>query len=150
MLLHRRRKVAFTVANRAIEIRDSVLERVVVSEGRAELYFSKVFVHQSEGEPLYDAGTVWVQRAILRIGDVKITSAFSEFPVDLDGGETRIGRETLKNQIPVPLHQAGTFEIRLRSVWEPRNVVSFEGDAAELDLIGEPDYVEEFSPKKES
>ena len=138
------------MANRAIEIHDSVLERVLVSQGRAELHFSKVFVHQSEGEPLHDAGTVWVQRAILRICDVKITSAFPEFPADLDGGETRIGRETLKNEIPVPLQQGGMFEIRLRSVCEPRNVVSFEGRAAELDLIGEPDYVEEFPPKKKS
>jgi len=138
------------VANRAIEIHDSVLERVLVSQGQAELHFSRVFVHQSEGEPLHDAGRVWVQKAILRVCDVNITSAFSEFPVDLDGGETRIGRETLENRIPVALHQAETFEIRSRSVCEPRNVVSFEGRAGELDLIGEPDYVEEFPPKKES
>jgi hypothetical protein len=137
-----------TLVNRAIEIHDSVLESVSISQGRAELRFSRIYLHQSEGKPGHDPGSIWVQRAILRIYDAKVTSAFSEFPVDLAGGQTRIGRETLENEIPVPLRHAGRFEIRLQPTSEPRNVVSFEGIKAELDLIGEPDFIKEFRTKE--
>jgi hypothetical protein len=139
-----------TLLNRAIEIHDSVLESVSMLQGRAELHFSRVYLHQSEGKPGHDPGSIWVQRAILRICDAKVTSAFSEFPVDLAGGHTRMGRDTLENEIPVPLRHAGRFEIRLQPMWEPRNVVSFEGSKAELDLIGEPDFIKEFRPKEKS
>ena len=132
--------------NRAIEIHDSVLESVSLSQGEAQLHFSSVYIHKSEGVPGIDAGNGWVQKAILRIYDVQVKGAFSEFPVDLTTGQIQMGENILDNEIPVPLRHKGTFELRLQAMWQGQVVVSFTGSGAELQLLGEPEYVEEFRP----
>src|SRR5882762_6210794 len=96
--------------NRAIEIHDSVLAAVSFSQGEAQLDFLSVYIHQSEGVPLRDAGSGWVQKAMLRIHDAKMQGAFSEFPVDLSDGQTLMGQIVLDNEIPVPLRHNGAFE----------------------------------------
>jgi hypothetical protein len=132
--------------NRAIEIHDSVLAAVSFSKGEAQLHFSSVYIHQSDGVPLRDAGSGWVQKAVLRIHDAKVEGAFSELPVDLSDGQTRMGQIVLDNEIPVPLRHKGAFELRLQPMWQGQEVVSFTGSGAELELLGEPEYVEEFRP----
>jgi hypothetical protein len=132
--------------NRAIEIHDSVLASVSFSQGQAQLYFSSVYIHQSEGVPGRDPGSGWFQRAVLRIRDAKMEGTFSEFPVDLTDGQTRMGQSILDNEIPVPLRHAGAFELRLQAMWKEQEVVSFTGSGAELELLGEPEYVEEVRP----
>lgn len=132
--------------NRAIEIHDSVLAAVSFSQGEAQLHFSSVYIHQSEGVPLRDAGSGWVQRAVLRIRDANMEGAFSEFPVDLADGQTRMGQNIFDNEIPVPLKHKGAFALRLEAMWHGQEVVSFAGSGAELELLGEPKYVEEFRP----
>ena len=132
--------------NRAIEIHDCVLAAVSFSQGEAKLHFSSVYIHQSEGVPVRDAGSGWVQEAVLRIHGARMEGAFSEFPVDLADGQTRMGENILDNEIPVPLRHKGAFELRLRAMWHGQEVVSFAGSGAELELLGEPRYVEEFRP----
>lgn len=131
--------------NRAIEIHDSVLAAVSFSQGEAQLHFSSVYIHQSEGVPLRDAGSGWVQKAVLHIHEAKVEGAFSEFPVDLSDGQTRMEQNVLDNEIPVPLRHQGAFELRLQPKWQGQ-VVSFTGSGAELELLGDPEYVEEFRP----
>jgi len=132
--------------NRAIEIHDSVLAAVSFSHGEAQLHFSSVYIHQSEGAPLRDAGSGWVQKAVLRIQDARVEGAFSEFPVDLSSGQIQMGQNILDNEIPVPLRHRGAFELRLQAMWQGQIVVSFKGSRAELELLGEPEYVEEIRP----
>lgn len=112
----------------------------------AKLDFSSVYVHQSEGVPVRDAGSGWAQEAVLRIHDASMEGAFSEFPVDLADGQTRMGSNILDNEIPVPLRHKGAFELRFQAMSHERVVVSFGGSGAELQLLGEPEYVEEFRP----
>jgi hypothetical protein len=138
--------VIAVMPNRAIEIHDSVLADVSFSQGEAQLHFSSVYIHQSEGVPGRDAGSGWVQKAVLRIHDARVEGAFSEFPVDLSGGEIQMGQNILDNEIPVPLRHNGAFELRLQAMWQGQEVVSFTGSGAELELLGEPEYVEEFRP----
>jgi hypothetical protein len=138
--------VTIVVPNRAIEIHDSILADVSISQGEAQLHFSSVYIHQSEGIPGRDAGSGWVQKAILRIHNAKVKGAFSEFPVDLSGGQIQVGQNLLDNEIPVPLQHEGVFELRLEAMWQRQEVVSFIGSGAELELLGEPEYVEEFRP----
>ncbi len=132
--------------NRAIEIHDSVLAEVSFFQSEAQLHFSSAYIHQSEGAPLRDAGSGWVQKAILRIRDARVEGAFSEFPVDLWDGQIRMGQNILDNEIPVPLHHQGVFELRLETWRLEKEVVTFAGSGAELELLGEPEYVEEFRP----
>jgi hypothetical protein len=44
--------------SRAIEIHDSILERISVSRGQAQLPFSCIYIHQSAGEPGRAAASV--------------------------------------------------------------------------------------------
>ena len=134
------------MANRSIEIHDSVLTAISLSEGEAQLHFSSVYIHQSEGVPGRDVGTGWVQKAILRIHDARVDGAFSEFPVDLSTGQIRMGENSLDNEIPLPLRYEGAFELRLQAMWQGQVTVAFKGTGAELELLGEPEYVEEFRP----
>jgi hypothetical protein len=75
-----------------------------------------------------------------------VEGVFSQFPVDLSGGQIQLGQNILDNEIPVPLRHKGAFELRLQAMWQGQVVVSFTGSCAELELLGEPEYVEEFRP----
>ena len=103
-------------------------------------------VHQTDGDPGGDAGTVWVQKAILRINNAQLARAFSDFPVDLWDGVITFGESRLDNEIPIPLQHEGIVELRLEA-WRPAHeVITLIGKSAELELIGAPEYVEEFRP----
>jgi hypothetical protein len=132
--------------NRAIEIHDSILADLSVSQGRAELAFSSVYIHQSEGRPGIDAGSGWVQKALLRITDADVKGAFSQLPVDLDGGHIRLGEQLFDNVFPIPLRHTGAFEVRLAAWSQVQEVVTISGGGAELELVGEPEYIEQFRP----
>ncbi|HEY6387129.1 MAG TPA: hypothetical protein VIX91_15745 [Candidatus Acidoferrum sp.] len=132
--------------NRAIEIHDSILADISSLKSEVQLHFSSVYIHQSEGVPGRDAGSGWVQKAILHIYDANVEGAFLEFPVDLTDGQTQIGQKILDNEIPVPLNHKGPFALRLQAMWQEDRLVTFSGSCAELELLGEPEYVEEFRP----
>ena len=130
--------------NRAIEIHDSTLEVISVRDGAAVLHFPCVYIHESEGAPGVDAGTGWVQPALLRISDAIVARSFSKFPADLLDGHIKLGDTVQRNEIPIPLNYKGIVELRLES-WDDE-VVLITGSSAQLELIGEPKYVEEFRP----
>ncbi len=132
--------------NRAIEVHDSVLEGFTTSQGAAELRFSRVYIHQTQGKPGRDAGTVWTQKATLRIFGATVEGAFSEFPVDLDDGEVIFTGSRFDNVIPIPIRYEGKVELRLETWGQSQEVVTFVGNDAELELVGEPEYLEEFRP----
>jgi hypothetical protein len=132
--------------NRSIEIHDSVLNHISCVQGAAQLDFSSVYIHQSEGVPGRDAGTGWVQSAVIRISDVTVEGSFLGFPVDLSDGSVRLGNLTFANEIPVPLRHSGPFTLRLQAARDEREVISITGSGAELELLGEPRYVEDFRP----
>jgi len=134
------------VPNRAIEIHDAVLSHVSFSQNEARLHFSALCIHESDGVPGVDSGRSWFQQAILRIEDAKVDGVFAEFPVELTNGRTRIGQDILENEIPFPLHHKGAFELRLQAMWQETGIATFTGSGAELELLGEPEYLEEFRP----
>ncbi|HWX39095.1 MAG TPA: hypothetical protein VNY09_07620 [Candidatus Sulfotelmatobacter sp.] len=130
--------------NRAIEIHDSKLDAISVRGGEAVLHFSKVYIHESTGTPGVDAGSGWVQEAVLRISDAAVKRSFSKFPADLLDGYIMLGESVLKNEIPIALSHKGIVELRLES-WNDE-VVLISGASAELELVAEPKYIEEFRP----
>jgi hypothetical protein len=137
--------------NRVIEIHHSELDRIVIEDGTAVLHFPSVYIHQSTGTPAVDAGTGWVQRAILKIGDARIEGALSEELREssgydahqLSGGSIRLDENFSDNLIPIPLDAAADVELSLES-WG--STVTVKGRSILLQLIGEPEYVEEFEP----
>jgi hypothetical protein len=130
--------------NRAIEIHDSTLDAISVRDGAAVVHFPCVYIHESTGTPGVDAGSGWVQEALLRINGAAVTRSFSKLPADLLDGYIKLGDEIHKNEIPIPLSHKGIVELHLES-WNDE-VVLITGSSAELELIGEPKYVENFRP----
>src|ERR1700722_448407 len=130
--------------NRAIEIHDSTLDAISLRDGAAVLHFPCVYIHESIGVPGVDQGSGWVQEALLRITDAAVIKSFSKFPAELLGGLLKLGDAILQNEIPIPLKHKGTMEIRLESGND--EVLLITGNSAELELIGEPKYVERFRP----
>ena|SRR5579871_766435 len=131
--------------NRCIEIHDSILAGVSFSQGEARLHFASVYIHQSEGAPGRDAGTGWTQEAILRIDNATVEGSFFKFPVSLSDGNIQLGRQLFDNEVPVPLRHNGSIAVRLIG-GESGEIVSFTGSGAELELLGEAQYAEEFRP----
>jgi hypothetical protein len=130
------------VFNRAIEIHDSTLVSLLVRGDEAELRF-KFYIHQSTGKPLYDPGSGWSQRGILRVKDAVLNGSFSDFPRSLHDGRITLGGMVFENLIPIPLAHQCSMELWLQS-WD--EVISITGSEVQLELIGEPTYVEDFKP----
>jgi hypothetical protein len=130
--------------NSAIEIHDSVVDAISTVDGKALLYCSAVYIHKSFGKPGVDPGTGCVQQAKLTIVDAVIKSTLTLFPAELVRGYLRLGDSILANEIPIPLNFSGDAELRLES-WNDQ-IILVSGRGAELELIDEPTYVEDFRP----
>lgn len=139
-----REKADATSKNRFIEIHDSKLDTISIRGGEAVLHFSEVYIHESTGKPGTDAGTGWVQQALLRISDATVKRSFSKFPAHLLDGHIMLGESILENEIPIPLSHKGTVELRLES--QNDEVVLISGGNVRLELVGEPKYIEQFRP----
>lgn len=113
-------------------------------EGVAVLHFACVYIHESIGVPGVDPGSGWVQEAVLRISDAAVVRSFSKFPAELLDGFLKLGDAILQNEIPIPLRYQGTVEFRLES--SNGETLLITGRKADLQLLGEPKYVEEFRP----
>lgn len=140
------------MSNRAIEIHDSAVDRITVENGTALIHFPLVYIHQSEGGFFEDAGTVWTQEALLRITDARVNGAFSLALQNWDGkivylydGSLRMGEVISDNLIPIPLRITADILLTMESCGE---TVQVRGTSAQLELIGEAEYVEEFNPPK--
>ena len=66
--------------------------------------------------------------------------------MDLSTGQIRMAEQSLDDEIPVALRYTGAFESRLQAMWQGQVTVAIRGSGAELELLGEPKYVEEFRP----
>jgi hypothetical protein len=130
--------------NSVIEIHDSDVDTVSNVDGKVVLCFSSVYIHKSLGIPGVDPGTGWVQKAKLTIADATIKSTLTLFPGQLLGGYLRLGDSILDNEIPIPLNFQGDTELLLES-WNDQ-VILVSGRGAELELIDDPTYVEDFPP----
>ena len=129
------------MANRAIEIHDSKLQSIAISAGHVVLDFSSAYIHQSDGRPAIDAGTGWTQHAVIRVrGDV-VSGSLTELPCELSSGYLTLNGQHSDNLIPIPLSCDGDVELHLTSGAES---VQVRGNRVTLELLGEPDYVEQF------
>lgn len=127
--------------NQEIEIHDSVIDRIVVSNAEAILHFKEVYIHRSDGKPGWDSGSGWVQEAQLRFRKASVEGKFSELPHDLHDGYLRLGETLLENAIPIPLDFSGEVELRIEGWGE---VMKVRAQHVRLELLGTAEYVEEF------
>lgn len=140
--------------NRAIEIHDSELDQITFEGADAVLNFPHVYIHSSDGIPAVDSGTGWTQKAMIRVSNARVEGSFSEESRAayngvhvLGDGALTISGTVSDNLIPIPLDVTGEIEIRLEC-WG--DVVRVSGTSARLELIGDAEYVENFSPASDN
>jgi hypothetical protein len=130
------------MAKQEIEIHDSELKTVTVSDGNIVLELSPAYIHMSDGRPGIDAGTGWIQNAVIRVGGGELLGSISELPCALRDGYLKVKDEFFDNLIPIPLDSAGNIELQFTSI--SGESVQVRGDHITLELLGEPRYIEDF------
>jgi hypothetical protein len=128
--------------NRAIGIHDSKLASLSVQSGQVVLSFSAAYIHQTEGRPGIDAGTGWIQPAVIHIRGEIADGSLTKLPCDLMDGYLELDGQEYDNMIPIPLSFTGDVELALTS--EFGETVKIRGNHIALGLLHEPEYVEKF------
>lgn len=141
-----RRKGPESVSNRAFELHDSEIASIEFDDGSAIFTFSHAYIHQSDGVPGVDSGTGWSQRAELKIENASEPELPKQMPYRIEDGLLKLNDTEHPNLIPIPLLHNGDVTVKLL-VADAKYVyseISIAGSGAELKLIGEAEYMEDF------
>jgi hypothetical protein len=130
-----------TNGNAAIEWHDSQVD-LVEQLGEDCLLTLTAYVHRSEGEPGVAAGSGWSQRAHLRILRARVEGTVPPLPLTIATGRLTAGASALVNLVPVP--SVFREPVRLELVGEGAESLVVLGEAAEVALVGEARYLDEF------
>jgi hypothetical protein len=129
--------------NQAIEFHDSTLTGVSQKNEKIILHFDQAYIHQSEGKPGIDNGTVWLQAIDIELTGAEIDSMPHDFPVDLDDGVIVINDESSKNGLALPVEASGEVKLNLKTVTgEELKITAQHISSIEKSELG---YVEEFN-----
>jgi hypothetical protein len=130
------------MASRNIEIHDSELKTVTVTDGNIVLELSPAYIHMSDGRPGIDAGTGWLQNAVIRVRGGELLGSINELPCTLWDGHLTVSDESFDNLVPIPLDSAGNIALELTS--RSGETLRVRGDRITLKLLGEPKYIDDF------
>jgi hypothetical protein len=129
------------LVNAAIEIHDSELADVVITQNGVVIRLAPAYIHRSVARPGFDAGSGWSQAVELLFAFGVVEGQIPELPCTLDDGSISGGAE-FAGMIPLPC----VVETAVR--FEARNLhgdlVVIRGDRLEVKAVGEASYVEEF------
>ncbi len=130
--------------NEGIELHDSVIAAIVVSDTSTVVSFSIAYVHRSHGLAGSDAGSVYIQPATLTFigaSPVPLPMDFGEYISD---GFLRIDDTVYDNLIPT----GGSFEgaIEFSVVLSTAETLTIRAQQVHTQFQGEPRYLEEFEP----
>ena len=129
------------MASRNIEIHDSELKTVTVTDGNIVLELSPAYIHMSDGRPGIDAGTGWLQNAVIRVRGGELVGSINELPCTLWDGHLTVSDESFDNLVPIPLDSAGDIELQFTSI--SGESLQVRGEGITLELLGEPRYIED-------
>ena len=130
----------YVLMNSEIEFHDSHISGIAHEGGTVTVTFSKAYIHRSEGRPGIDSGTGWIQAAKLILRDAQVQGALPKFPATLDDGYIKRGGGPTMTSIP--LNERGDIEVRF--VFFSGQEVVVKTTHAEIHLIGEAEYIEDF------
>ena len=133
--------------NQGIEMHDSVIASIAFDAGTTLITFSHAYIHQSDGVPGVDSGSGWSQRAELRINRSSKPDVPENGPYEISDGQFELDDVAYRNEIPIPLSHDGFVQLKLSVIdGEGRDSeIAVTGRDIELRLIGEAEYIEEFS-----
>ena len=113
-----------------MELHDSRVSQIDLSDGFAAIYFSHAYIHKSTGTPGRDRGTGWSQEARLVLAGAIAPGPLPVLPNTISEGFLEVGgiRHEL---IPLPFR---------RKVGARLNLVFVDG--FQIELIGNRSYIE--------
>ena len=126
----------------AIEFHDSNVGSINQENNMLIVNFLELYIHESEGEPGVDAGTVWIQPAELIIYNSQISGDYPDFPSLLDGGDLQLEDKILQNGAEIPLKFKGKARLLLEFFYGEK--ITIHGSEIELRLLDKPRFIENF------
>ena len=128
--------------NESIELHDSELAGISRKGSEVIVSLSPACVHHSDGRPGTDSGSVWLQRAVIAVGDAAPCSVPASLPATVSTGSLRIGPLLHDNVIPVG-HAADEL-IELSLFLNSGETLNVRGQRVDIRLLGEAAHLEDF------
>ena len=124
-----------------LELHDSRIDRVEISQSDVYVHFSHAYVHKSKGMPGRDPGTGWSQEALLVITRVVGAPQLPPLPNTISDGYLEVGgiKHTL---LPLPFKRRAGVSLSLIFADDTR--LDLSGRGAALELLGQAIYLEDF------
>ena len=92
--------------HKCIELHDTTFA-TAVEVGTQIIVVLRAYVHTSEGRPGWDAGSGWVQAAVLVFAEGRMDGVLPDLPADIWEGDLIVDGEWWKNTVPIPLNRRG-------------------------------------------
>jgi hypothetical protein len=127
--------------NKLIELHDSKVQEIRVVEKDLLLIFSEAYIHQTEGRPGFDKGTVWTQSIELNFHKASLDGKVSGIPGSISDGSFEVGHKQVDG-ITIPFKSKES--VRLTVVFQSGNEIQISGERMDLKETGQAEYVEEF------
>lgn len=127
--------------NEAIEFHDSDVD--TLTEQAGEIVVSlRAYVHRSTGQPGVDAGTGWIQPALLTIGNAHILERPLCLPQTIWEASLQVDQEQFPDLSPVNGILEG--ELLFKAIFQSGDLLTIRGQRAWIQWRGEPRFVENF------
>ncbi len=117
----------------ALELHDSDVASVDVTEGEVRIEFSEAYIWAEEKG--------WGQKALLILETGQVLEEPAEFPVTISEGMLSCIKERFENIVPLPFSEQGTFSIEF--IFSSGERLKVTGQNPRVELIGERHFIEE-------
>ena len=123
-----------------MELHDSRVNQIDLSDGFAAIYFSHAYIHKSTGTPGRDRGTGWSQEARLVLAEAMASGPLPVLPNTIAEGFLEVGgiRHEL---IPLPFRRK--VGARLNLVFVDGFQMELTGKRPYIELLGAAIYLED-------
>ena len=125
-----------------LELHDSRVACIDLTDGIATIQFSHAYIHKSRGTPGRDRGTGWSQEAQLILREAAASDPLPPLPNTISAGFVEVGG--IRHQlIPLPFKRKVGAKLFLEFV--DGTQIAITGKRPVLELLGVPIYLEDFS-----
>jgi hypothetical protein len=125
----------------ALELHDSRVNRIDVTDAGAVVHFSHAYIHKSAGRAGRDPGTAWSQEAHLVLPGATVVGTLPPLPDTISEGFLEVGG--IKHEL-IPLPFKRKVAARLYLLFVGGSSIELVGMKPFIDLSGKPIYLEDF------
>ena len=123
----------------ALELQDSRIDEIVLTDGAAVIHFPHAYIHKSSGRPGRDPGTGWSQEAQLILASASYVGALPALPGTIAEGHLEVGG--IRHEL-VPLPFSRRVKATLVLVFTDGTQFEISGERPFVELIGAATFLE--------